>query len=248
VKIFDRLIEKSAERGGSFLVLIDPDRTRGQGLSKLVYTINKSDADGVLVGSSFLINNTFNDTVRKIKSETELPVILFPGGANQVSGYADAILYLSLISGRNPDYLFGQHVIAAPLLKELQLEVISTGYILIESGKPRSVEYITNTKPIPRDKKELVMAHALAAEYMGMKLIYLEGGSGADNTVPLSVISSVKDYISIPVMTGGGIKTPENARKMVEAGASFVVVGDAIEKNEDPGLINELAHAVHTIK
>jgi len=245
VKIFKKLLENTEARGASFLLLIDPDRVDNNHLRDLIEAGNTGGADAFLVGSSFLIKNTFQETIKQIKGLTDLPVILFPGSAYQVSGYADALLYLSLISGRNPDYLFGQHVLAAPLIKELKLEVISTGYILIEAGKPRSVEYITNTKPIPRDKKELVMAHALAAEYMGMKMIYLEGGSGAENSMPEEIISGVRDYVSIPVMTGGGIKTPERAAKMVEAGASFVVIGDVIEKSGDLSVIRDFAQAIH---
>ena len=248
MKVFKRLVKNSEEKGASFLLLIDPDRVEKDRLSELIYKGSTGGVDAFLVGSSFLIHNTFEDTLKQIKQATDLPVIIFPGGVNQVSGYADAILYLSLISGRNPDYLFGHHVAAAPLIRELKLEVISTGYILIESGKMRTVEYISNTKPIPRDKKELVMAHSLAAEYMGMSLIYLEGGSGAENSIPVTIISSVRDYISIPIMTGGGIKTPETARKMVEAGASFVVIGNAIEKCKDPALIEEFAGAIHSKK
>jgi len=243
--IFNRLLKTSTEKGAAFLLLIDPDKIEKKELSKLIVDGVKGGVDAFLVGSSFLMNNSIHDTLKLIKSETDLPVILFPGSVNQVSRYADAILYISLISGRNPDYLFGYHVIAAPLLKEMELEVIPTGYILIESEKMSSIEFITNTKPIPRNKKELVMAHALAAEYMGMKLIYLEGGSGAEISVPENIVLSVKEYVSSPVMVGGGIKAPEIARKIVESGASFVVVGDAIEKNRNLSLIEEFADAVH---
>ena len=183
----------------------------------------------------------------RIKEQVDIPVISFPGGASQVTPAADAILFLSMISGRNPELLIGQQVKGAPILKEFGVEIISTGYMLIESGTLTSVEFMSNTRPIPRDKYDIAMAHALAAEYIGMKLVYLEAGSGAARSVPDEMVRAVVDYISLPVVVGGGIREAETARAKVEAGASFVVTGKIVEDDHSRlrELLGELSTAVH---
>ena len=156
------------------------------------------------------------------------------------------ILFLSMISGRNPELLIGQHAKAAPTIKAMRLEPIATGYILVESGSQTTVEYVSNTKPLPRTKPDIAMAHALAAEYLGMSCVYLDAGSGAGAMVPVDMVKAVSDYVTIPVITGGGIRLPEDAADRAEAGASFVVVGSVLEKRVDKGLIRAFSEAIHT--
>jgi putative glycerol-1-phosphate prenyltransferase len=179
----------------------------------------------------------------RVKARVDIPVISFPGGASQVVPTADAILFLSLISGRNPELLIGEHVKAAPLIREYGVEAIPTGYMLIQSGTLTSVEFMSNTQPIPRNKVDIAIAHALAAEYLGMKLIYLETGSGAGASVPDEMVQAVVNYVSTPVIVGGGIRDPEEARAKVAAGASFVVTGSVVE--DDHQRLREFSQAVH---
>ena len=202
-------------------------------------------ADAVLVGSSLLISADFGRAIRDIKSHIGAPLIIHPSGTSQICPGADAILFLVLISGRNPELLIGQHVKSAPTLRKCGIEPISTGYMLVESGKMTSVEYMSNTKPIPRDKVDIAMACALAAEYIGMKLVYIEAGSGAELSVPEDMIRSVAGYCSLPVMVGGGIRDPRVARDKVEAGASLIVTGSVLERDGSESLIREFAEAVH---
>ena len=243
--IYERILNTIDEKGAAFFVLIDPDRSKEEDYTALAEECQNDGADAVLVGSSILLNHTFDKVIKDLKRMLEIPVIIFPGNPMQISAEADAILYLSLISGRNPNKLFGDHVLAAPTLKAINLEPISTGYMLIESGKSSSVEFMSNTRPIPSDKPEIAKAHALAAEYMGMKLIYLEAGSGAQNPVPDIFISDIKDYINLPIIVGGGIRSPETARKKVEAGASVVVVGSLFENESENSFIKEFSNAIH---
>ncbi|MEE3233891.1 MAG: phosphoglycerol geranylgeranyltransferase [Candidatus Latescibacterota bacterium] len=178
-----------------------------------------------------------------MKSRTNLPVICFPGSTSQVTSSADAILFLSMISGRNSELLIGEHVRAAPLIKEYGIEPIATGYILVESGVVTSVEFMSHTRPLPRTKTDIAMAHALAAEYLGMKAIYLETGSGSDESVPLKMISDVSNYVSLPIIVGGGIRDDILARDIVDAGASFVVTGSLVE--DDSACLAQVGAAIH---
>jgi putative glycerol-1-phosphate prenyltransferase len=168
-----------------------------------------------------------------IKEEISIPVIIFPGSVHQISHKADGILFLSLISGRNPEFLIGSQVVAAPLLKRTSLEVLSTGYVLVDSGVQTTASYISNTTPLPRDKADIAVATALASEMIGHKLLYLDGGSGAKYEVPKEMIYAVKKNISIPLIVGGGINTKEKLETAFNAGADIVVIGTAIEKNQD---------------
>lgn len=242
---YQKILSVAEEKGAGFFILLDPDRLKIEKLVELAVKSEESGADGFLVGSSLLLSARFDDAIREIKNEVTGPVIIFPGNANQVSRYADAILFLSLISGRNPQFLIGEQVKAAPLVKEFGLEPIPTGYILMESGKATSVQFLSSTQPIPKDKPDIACAHALAAEYMGMKLVFLEAGSGADNPVPDEIIKEVKDFISIPIIVGGGVKTPEQAEGKVKSGASFVIIGNALEKNPDGNILKEFAKVIH---
>jgi putative glycerol-1-phosphate prenyltransferase len=246
--IYNKILKSIKDKRALFFVLIDPDRSERRDYLALGDACQNAGVDAVLVGSSILINNTFSKVIKDLKKVVDIPVIIFPGNTLQISKYADAILFLSLISGRNPNHLFGEHVVAAPAIKSAGLEPISTGYMLIESGKTSSVEFMSNTKPIPADKPEIAKAHALAAEYMGMKLIYLEAGSGADYPVPDILINEIKNYINLPIVVGGGIRTPEIARKKVNSGASIIVVGSIFEKLRKKDLIKEFSQAIHCRK
>jgi len=245
LSVYEYLRGRIDSRGAAFCVLIDPDKADPGRLYDFAEKSAEIGVDALLIGASLLIHNSFDETVQAVKKRSGLPVILFPGGSSQVSPHADAILFLSLISGRNPNYLFGDHVIAAPSIKACNIEPISTGYMLIESGSVSTTEYISNTRPIPRDKPEIVTTHALAAEYLGMKMIYLEAGSGAAQTVPDEIISNVKQEVSVPVIVGGGIKSPEVASEKVTAGADIIVIGNALENvwNEDE--VSAFAGALH---
>jgi putative glycerol-1-phosphate prenyltransferase len=243
--IYQRLKEIVETKGAGFLVLIDPDRLEPDKIRQLGLKAQKSGADGFLIGSSLLLSNKFDEAVKTLKQAVSLPVIIFPGNAYQVSKYADAILFLSLISGRNPQLLIGEQVKASPLIKEFGLEPIPTGYLIIESGRRTAVQFMSDTQPIPKDKPDIACAHALAAQYLGMKFVFLEAGSGAENPVPDEIVKKVKEFISIPIIVGGGVKTPEQAGSKVKNGASFVVIGNALEKNPNEDILKEFAQAIH---
>jgi phosphoglycerol geranylgeranyltransferase len=228
--------------GKKLAVLIDPDKQDVSAIPSLVKTIEESGADFIFVGGSLLINDAFGKTVESIRKHSKLPLIIFPGSPAQISSSADAILLLSLISGRNPELLIGQHVLAAPKLKESGLEILPTGYMLIESGNITTASYISNTLPVPANKPEIAACTALAGEQLGMKLIYLDGGSGAKNPVPAEMIKQVKKVISVPLIVGGGIRTAEMAYNACKAGADVIVVGTAFEK--DAAVLGEIGKAV----
>ncbi|CAA9315433.1 MAG: Homolog of geranylgeranylglyceryl phosphate synthase [uncultured Cytophagales bacterium] len=198
--------------------------------------------DFFLVGGSLLTTTFLNSTVRTLKANSNIPVILFPGSNLHIDPSADAILLLSLISGRNPDFLIGQHVIAAPVLKKSKLEILPTGYMLIESGKPTTVSYISNTTPIPYDKPEVAACTAMAGEMLGLQLIYLDAGSGAQRPVSPRTIAAVRKSVEVPVVVGGGITTPQAAEEALQAGADVIVIGNGIEK--DPNLLVEVSERI----
>jgi phosphoglycerol geranylgeranyltransferase len=223
-------------------VLIDPDKHTDKGLQTITRKSQKAGADFFLVGGSLLFSD-INKSVRIIKQNSDLPVLLFPGNVLQITDNADGILLLSLISGRNPELLIGNHVIAAPELKRSSLEIIPTGYILIDGGKTTSVEYMSNTKPIPEDKPDIAVATATAGEFIGLKTIYLEAGSGALKPVNLEIIKKVKKQISIPLIVGGGIKDDLSTINICNAGADILVVGTAFEKN--PDLLKLFSDTIH---
>ena len=224
-------IQQAQTNGRKLLaILLDPDKLPLEEIATKVASIHQLKADFILVGGSLLFTNVLDAFVREIKKHTNLPIILFPGSALQISNEADGILFLQLISGRNPEYLIGNQVIAAPLLQQTQLEVISTGYILVESGRETTASYISNTKPIPAHKPEIAMATALAGQYLGHQLIYLDGGSGALHPVPESMIALVRKNIKLPIIVGGGIRNRKQLDAAYEAGADLVVVGTAFEE------------------
>ena len=234
-------IQKSA--GKQLAVLIDPDKQSVETLLPLIQLAENARVDFFFVGGSLLLENSFEQTVQTLKANSKIPVVVFPGNNYQISKHADAVLFLSLISGRNPEYLIGQHVVAAPLLKEAGIETIPTGYILIDGGRISTTSYITQTVPVPNDKPDIAVATALAGEMLGMKLIYLEAGSGAKNSVSTKMIREVKKNISVPLIVGGGIRNGEQAEEVCLAGADVVVVGNVLEK--EPELLMEISLAVH---
>ena len=243
--IYQSLEKKKKEGKKSFAVLIDPDKVNAAVLDPLIELSLAAQVDYFLVGGSLVISNRLDEVVQHIKANCSVPVILFPGSPNQVSKYADALLYLSLISGRNADLLIGQHVVSAPFVKQSGLEIMPTGYIVVDGGAPTTVSYISNAVPVPADKNEIAMCTAMAGEMLGMKLIYMDAGSGAKRPITESMIESVAKSIEIPLIVGGGIIEPEKAYRNCKAGADVIVVGNAIEK--DSSLIREMASAIHSI-
>jgi len=243
--IYPSLCERKANGKKSFAVLVDPDKVNEEKMHKLINLAMSSGVDYFLVGGSLLISNYLDECVQFIKNNCTIPVMLFPGSSTQVSKYADALLYLSLISGRNPELLIGQHVVSAPVIKQSGLEIMSTGYMVIDGGAPTTVSYISNATPIPADKNEIAMCTAMAGEMLGMKLIYMDAGSGAKRPITESMIEKVASCIEIPLIIGGGITDPEKAYLNCKAGADIIVVGNAIEKDES--LIMEMAAAVHSV-
>ena len=243
MSVFQSLLDIIDLRGACYVILIDPDRKNDDLIYEQVEIANRSDVDAIFVGGSLMMDGKSKDRVEKIKRLSNIPIILFPGGVNQISAQYNAILFLSLLSGRNPHYLIGEQVISAPIIKDLKLETIPTGYILLDGGTVTSVEFMSGTRPIPMDKKDIVASHALAGQYLGMELIYLEAGSGAKRSVSKEIIEVVADAVDIPIIVGGGIKTPSLAETIVKAGASIIVTGTAVEKNSN--CMEEFANAVH---
>ncbi len=243
--VYDSLVASKAKLGGGFFLLLDPDRIEEREYLALAEAAEECGVDAILVGTSFMFNVNFHKAIAQIKRATSLPVVIFPGSFAQVSPEADAILFSSLISGRNPNYLIDEQVKGAPLVKRFGIEPIPTGYMLIESGPLTSVQYISGTLPIPRSKNDIACAHALAAQYMGMKLVYLEAGSGAELPVPVGMAGAVSQMVDIPVMVGGGLHTPEDCAARIEAGASFVVMGNHLENDPNFSFIREVASAAH---
>lgn len=240
--IYKALMEKKASGKKQMAVLIDPDKVIPHQLNKLLDLAQQAEVDYFFIGGSLLVKDQIKECIEYIRTRTSIPTVLFPGSPLQIYSEADAILLLSLISGRNPELLIGQHVVAAPYLKESQLEVIATGYLLIDGGKPTTASYMSNTLPIPSDKAEIAVCTALAGEMLGLKMIYLDGGSGAFQPIPDTLIRAVRKNISLPLIVGGGIRTPESAHRAVRAGADLIVVGNILEK--EPELLGAMSAAI----
>ena len=239
--IYKKILNNYNKGKKQLALLIDPDKYTSAGLKKTINDANKANVDFILVGGSLMFHNHVN-VISHIKSETKIPVILFPGSLLQISPDADAILFLSLISGRNPDYLIGQQVISAPILKRSGIEVLPTGYMIIDSGRQTTVSYISNTTPIPHDKPSIAACTAMAGEMLGLKLIYMDAGSGAYNAVSPEMIAAVQQSVEVPLIVGGGINSAKKAQDALKAGADVIVVGNAIEERVD--LIKEIAKTV----
>lgn len=238
--IYSLILERQKRGEKLFSILIDPDKFESDKTIKLA---EKAGVDFIMVGGSLITNGSFEDSVATIKKLTSIPVIIFPGNGMQITSKADAILLLSLISGRNANLLIGDHVIAAPHLKSSGLEIMPTGYMLIESGKQTAASYMSNTLPIPADKSDIAMCTAMAGEMLGLKLIYLDAGSGAEKCISTEMIKRVKESIRIPLIIGGGINSVKKAEDACKAGADMIVVGNAIEK--DATLINNISKTIH---
>ena len=243
--VYQYLMDVRKRKGAGFLVLMDPDRSNPRMVSEQAKKCCDAGVDAILVGASIMMNGMFEDVVESVKSVADVPVIIFPGEKSQVTPKADAIFFLSLLSGRNPEFIIGEQVYSAPLIKSIHLEAISTAYLLVESGKTTSVEFMSNSKPLPADKPEIALAHAMAAEMFGMKLVYLEAGSGAVRPVPDEMIRAVSSGVDVPVIVGGGIRTPETVSAKVSAGASFVVIGNHLEYGANMGGLESLVKAAH---
>jgi phosphoglycerol geranylgeranyltransferase len=239
------LLRVRAEKGAGYLALLDPDKLPGRALVDTAIRCAENGVDALLVGSSLMFTADFDEAVAQVRRHVTIPVILFPGASHHISRHAHALLYLSLLSGRNPQYLIEEQVRAAPLIHAMNLEAIATAYLLIESGVVTSAEFVSNTRPVPRDKPSIAVAHALAGQYLGMKLVYLEAGSGALMSVPETIIAPVREAVSIPIVVGGGIRTPQSAEDKVRAGADFVVTGNILEESGSARLIREFSDAIH---
>ncbi|RYY39692.1 MAG: geranylgeranylglyceryl/heptaprenylglyceryl phosphate synthase [Chitinophagaceae bacterium] len=243
--VYQSLQEKKTGGAKSFALLIDPDKVNAGILDTLIPRAEAAGVDYYFVGGSLVVTDGLDACVLQIKARTRKPVILFPGAPSQLSRHADALLYLSLISGRNPELLIGQHVLSAPFVKKSGLELMPTGYMVIDGGAPTTVSYISNAAPIPHDKADIALCTALAGEMLGLKLIYLDAGSGARRPVSAEMIAAVAKHIEVPLIVGGGIRTGEAAYAACKAGADVVVVGNAIEK--DQSLLEEIAAAVRGV-
>lgn len=244
--LYQKIYEDRQQKNKLFAILIDPDKASPKNLDLILNNSIQAKPDLFLVGGSLLTEDGLPDCIKRIKEKSDIPVVLFPGSMQQINKNADALLFLSLISGRNPDLLIGHHVISAPILKKSGLEIISTGYILVESGSPTTVSYISNTTPIPGNKNEIAVCTAIAGELLGFKLIYMDGGSGAKTPISCSMIKAVSSNINIPLVVGGGINTPEKAMENCIAGADIIVVGNALER--EPALMHEISDAIHNVK
>lgn len=227
---YQNSIHKKSVNQKQLALLVDPDKYSQESLALFVELAKETLPDCIMVGGS-LVAGSVEQVVQYIKLHTNIPVVLFPGNTHQLCNEADALLLLSLLSGRNADFLIGQHVVAAKAIRDSGIESISTGYILIDGGCSTSVEYMSNTKPIPRDKVEIIVATAIAGELIGNRMVYLEAGSGAINPVSKEAIQAVRKAISLPIIVGGGIRTVEQAKDAYLAGADMIVVGNALEKD-----------------
>lgn len=232
-ELYQEFVENKVKNKKALAVLLDPDKIVWENLTHLIQRINQSPATHIFIGGSIVESKILDELILRLKEDIDLPMILFPGNPSQISKYADGILFLSLLSGRNPDYLIEHQVNAVPILNKMDLEVISTGYILIESGAQTAVERVSQTKPLDRNNIEYVVHTAQAGEMLGSKLIYLEAGSGAKQAVPLEMIQKVSQNIQIPVIVGGGIVALSSIQKAYDAGADLVVIGTAFENDLD---------------
>jgi putative glycerol-1-phosphate prenyltransferase len=245
VSIYSSIQERKKSGKKAFTVLIDPDKTTPSGLTALLDMAVAAGVDYFFVGGSLLVSDNLDACIQQVKQQCNIPVLLFPGSPSQISKQADALLYLSLISGRNAELLIGQHVISAPFVRASGLEIVSTGYMVIDGGAPTTVSYISNAAPIPSDKADIALCTALAGEMLGHKLIYMDAGSGARRPVSEALITAVSKNIQVPLVVGGGIRDAEKAYRNCKAGADVIVVGNAIEKNA--ALIKEISDAVHSV-
>jgi len=239
--VLDQLKDLKRRKESAFAVLVDPDKVAPADMQHLARLCNDAGVDFLFMGGSLLMVHQMELCIQRFKTESDIPVVLFPGSPAQVTPYADALLYLSLVSGRNPDLLIGQHVASAPQVKASGLEVVSTGYIIVDGGVQTTVSYMSNTTPVPADKPDIALCTAWAAELQGKHVIYMDAGSGARRPVSEEMISKVSSNIDIPLIVGGGITSADKVYANCAAGANVIVVGNAIER--DPMLIKDMAQA-----
>ncbi len=241
--IYSDLLKARQLGSKKLAVLIDPDKMRLGKLDQIIDLSVRGKVDYFFIGGSLLVNSQLDQCLQMIRKRCQIPLILFPGNSYQLSYHADAILFLSLVSGRNPDLLIGQHVIAAPYLKLSPLEVLPTGYMLIDGGVGTTVQYMSNTSPIPANKSDIAVCTAMAAEMLGLKLLFMDAGSGAMQPISSELIAAVRGAISIPLIVGGGIKSAEKVKENLAAGADVIVIGNAFE--HDPSLMIDIAATIH---
>ncbi len=244
-KIETALVDALKTRKALFFVLLDPDAGAPESVVECGLLAAQHGADALLLGGSFVGNPHFPRIASELKKGTDLPIILFPGGASQVIPGPDAILFTTLLSGRNPQYLVDEQVRGGLLVKGLGMEAIPTAYLLVESGRMTAVEYISNTKPLPSDKPGIAAAHAVAAELLGLRWVYLEAGSGAERPVPVEMVAAVRKSTGLKLIVGGGLRNPQDVRDRVLAGADAIVVGNLFEKDRNSALFEEFAKAAH---
>lgn len=240
--LYQELLAAKAAGEKRLAILLDPGKMPRRQLDHTVDLAQECGVHYLFIGGSLVVNDLLDSMLTRVRERCSIPLVLFPGSSFQLSYRADALLFLSLISGRNPELLIGQHVISAPFLKMSPLEIISTGYLLIDGGVQTAVQYMSNTYPIPANKNDIAVCTALAGELLGLKMIYLEAGSGAQFPVPVPMIEAVRAAVNVPLLVGGGIRTADQAAERLQAGADVLVVGNAVER--DPGLIRELRAVV----
>jgi len=244
--LLQKWVSNKARNRKSLAVLFDPDKISDiRSIIRQINLCEENKVDFIFVGGSLITSDNFSRIISVIKSNSDIPVAIFPGNHIQIDANADALLLLSLISGRNPDFLIGQHVLAAPILKKSNLEIIPVGYLLINSGPHTSASYMSNTTPIPSDKPTIAACTAMAGEMLGLRSIYLDAGSGAVDPVPQRVISTVKRAINQPLIVGGGINSISRADLALEAGADIIVIGNGVEN--DDGLLSQISGRIHSI-
>lgn len=242
MKVYSTILEKIHQGKKQIAILIDPDKHQEGDFYAMAQRFKNIPIDYLFVGGSLLSRDLLDSCLSVLKAETNIPCVIFPGSVMQVNDKADAILLLSLVSGRNPDLLIGRHVEAVPYLKQAQIETLSTAYLLVDGGKITTAQYVSSTLPIPADKPEIASLTAQAAEMIGHKLAYLDAGSGAQNTVPEAMIRKVRENIKIPLIVGGGIRNPQQAQAQLKAGADLLVIGNVLE--EQPELLQQMVDAV----
>jgi len=245
--VYEHITEARRSNRRLFFLLIDPDDTEANAVRDLVAAATENGVDGFLVGGSLVARENVVRSVQLVKEATDRPVVLFPGAAQHVVPEADAILFLSLLSGRNPDYLIGQHIQAAPVIRDYNLEAIPTAYLLVESGGMTSVEFISATRPLPRNNLDIAVAHALAARYLGMKLVYLEAGSGARRPVPDVMVEAVSQQCLLPLIVGGGLTSAKEAAAKAKAGATVIVAGNHFEQKRALKELRDFADSIHAV-
>ena len=242
--ILTSMLQSKHDGRRQLAVLLDPGKLNTSELTRLVDLATHAGVDYFFVGGSLVVRQHLTECLKVLQDAPDIPKVLFPGSAYQLDGSADAVLFLSLLSGRNPEYLIGQQVLAAPMVAAMELEAISCAYLLIDGNRKSSVEYISNTQPLPRNKADLAQATALAGSMMGMSTIYLDAGSGAKDPVPVSIIQQISNTIPLPLIVGGGIRDTKQAFTAMEAGADVIVIGNAFEEN--PELLQEMSITVHS--